>query len=249
MLGAMMMSFFVMACGGGGSPPPPPPPGGGGGPDRSAYTLRVDGPLYTYAGGATISLGAHSDIVVFDHVPRWTMEGPGTFTNPTPGTPDPLVGWSMRYTPPVQLPNGPIKVKFRFTVYNILRKADQTSPDGEVEVRVVEKPMELSPGQNQSLERTIKAGEQAVFGLYVLPVKPLGYAPQVTVNSVTPPVANPGRIVPAIESGHNIESAAIFEAPPTVTQDYDVVLTYTAWDPWFNKQANTLTFTVHVKKP
>lgn len=244
-LSILLLLPGLMACGPQlpvGDPVQPPPQG-------ECLTLNIAGGDTAYAGGFRLYLSGDRSPITSSDPLNWYLEGPGALTGA--GGCNTCAG--QDYVPPATLPNNqPVTVKIYFTTKCPTTGVLQRSPDKLITVKPVLEPMVLI-ATDDSASQTGIPGSTAYFGVTPTPA-PVDFTDMTLADpksvtwtqEVVPAVANAVHFV-WIGGNYSWTSAVKFDIPAQVEQDYDVQLTATMWDPWFQRNA-TLVQILHVKK-
>ncbi len=221
---ACLLGLSLLACGGSSSvpaqtqPPPPPPP---------EFKLEIRGPGLVYAGEAA-SIVSAIRAVESPEPSIWSIEGPGVLALDRYGAQPASQGGGLYFIPPATVSGG---------------------GDTTTKVKTLKIPMSFQAWAGT--ERTLgPSGKADDLGARVSPL-PFPFSPQTSVTwklvRTAPTVLDPGSLALIVIQNDDHGSWAVYTAPPTVTQDFDVTITATTHDPWFNLDP-VLTWTIHVKK-
>ena len=244
----LALTPFTVGCPGGGVDLGSRTPGN---PDDHQLVLRVYGPGSMHVGSQSKAITAERSIESSQPI-NWTLTGPGRLANP-PGSPlPPNQGGGQDYFPPSDLSGGSAATVY-FTTVDPVNGKTQKSPELTIQLLPVTSPMTMtlySSGSGNPAEQTIVAGNDVRFDVQPTPI-PAGFwgstSVQWAIKSVLPSVPDPGSLTDASSVSPESASGRKFHAPANPPSDYDVMITATMHDPWFNLNP-VVTMTVHVKK-
>lgn len=243
---ACLLGLSLLACGGSSSvpaqtqPPPPPPP---------EFKLEIRGPGLVYAGEAA-SIVSAIRAVESPEPSIWSIEGPGVLALDRYGAQPASQGGGLYFIPPATVSGGgDTTTKVYYTTKDLYNGGTKKSPELVIQVKTLKIPMSFQAWAGT--ERTLgPSGKADDLGARVSPL-PFPFSPQTSVTwklvRTAPTVLDPGSLALIVIQNDDHGSWAVYTAPPTVTQDFDVTITATTHDPWFNLDP-VLTWTIHVKK-
>lgn len=219
-----------------------------GNPNDHQLVLKIYGPSTMYAGATGATVTAERSIESSQPI-NWFLVGLGTISN-TPGTTSPPnQGGGQYYLPPATLVTGSGVATIYYTTIDPVNNKSQTSPSLSIQLLPVTTPMSFVVDPAIPADQTIVAGNDARFTVAATPI-PAGFSGnssvQWTIKSVTPQVPSPGGLMNTTVTPEWYSSRT-FHAPVNPPSDYDVVISATMHDPWFNIDP-VVTMMVHVKK-
>lgn len=242
-----LLGLSLLACGGSSSgpaqtqPPPPPPP---------EFKLEIRGPGLVYAGEAASIVSAIRAIESPEPT-YWTVEGLGILALDRFGAQPASQGGGLYFIPPTTVPGGQdTTTKVYYTTKDLYNGGLKKSPELVIQVKTLKTPMSFQSwaGTERILGPSGKADD---LGARVSPL-PFTFNPQTSVTwklvGTAPSVPDSGSLALTAIQNDDHGSWAVYTAPATVTRDFDVIVTATTHDPWFNLDP-VLTWTIHVKKP
>ncbi|MBL0313972.1 MAG: hypothetical protein IPP78_14985 [Holophagaceae bacterium] len=248
-------AFFAMAClagalGCSGSsnivvePPPPPPP---------EFLLEISGCGGHYVGDQPNLIAAIRAIESLNPV-YWNVDGPGYLASDKEGKQpistdngDWRVVW---YIPPASIPGGgDATTRIYYRTLDLYNGGLKKSPECIQAIKTLKVPMTFESAYGNN-DQTLSQGGRTDIGARVFPV-PFSWDSWSSVTwriqGVTPTQTLPGTLtINPIQNDYR-GSYAIYTAPISVSHDFDVTITATTHDPWFNLDP-VLTWIVHVKK-
>lgn len=180
----------------------------------------------------------------------WSIEGPGALTLDRYGAQPASQGGGLYFIPPNTIPGGAdTTTKVYYTTMDLYNGGMKKSPELIIQVKTLKVPMDFRR-EGTPAELTVGPSGTATPGALVSPT-PFLFDPQSSVDwkiaNASPAVADKGTLtLHPIQVAMN-GSLALYTAPSTITQDFDVTVTATTHDPWLNLDP-VLTWTIHVKR-